>query len=321
MNLILRLAAAASLALAAPLAAASPALLSYPDLFVDGAGNRGPIRVRLTAPAAGRQLPVLLFSHGAGYSGDDYLKLADYWAAHGFVVVQPTHLDARILHTAADDPRQPRAWHLRRDDMVAVLDALPAIAARTPALAGRIDAARIVVAGHSYGGFTAELLLGATTADPQTGARDDLSDPRILGGILLSAPGGFDGLTEEWTQRGNFLKVDWSTMTKPALIMIGQTDASPMSTRGADWHVDPFDRSPAGRVCLVAFTNAGHFLGGIGHDGPPAAHDPDDAQVVAMIQQATLAWARALVDGKPRGWEPERARLATAKGVQRVDCR
>ncbi|WP_329064236.1 alpha/beta hydrolase [Amycolatopsis sp. NBC_01480] len=49
---------------------------------------------RPTAPATGRDLPVIVFSHGMTLSVDDYAPLAGFWAAHGFVVVQPTHLDS-----------------------------------------------------------------------------------------------------------------------------------------------------------------------------------------------------------------------------------
>lgn len=318
MTTIHRLLAACALAFAMP-AVAAPALLRVPALEVPGGGGRA-LRVRVTAPEHGRRLPVLIFSHGATYSGDDYRALAEDWAADGWLVLQPTHLDARILGTPADDPRQPRVWHLRRDDMVGILDHLAQIERDVPALRGRIDATRIVAVGHSYGGHTTELLLGATTRDPQTGAREDLSDPRIRGGILLSAPGGWDGVTQEWTQKGPFLDVDWSTMRKPALVITGDLDDSPMSTRGPVWHEDPYRRAPAGAVCLVTLAHAGHFLGGIGHDGPPAAHDPHDAPSVETVHAATLAWLQHLI-GNERPWRAELVRLRHAPTVHSAACR
>lgn len=38
-------------------------------------------------------------------------------AAHGFVVIQATHMDPRRLNLAADDPRKPRLWRFRVADM------------------------------------------------------------------------------------------------------------------------------------------------------------------------------------------------------------
>ena len=205
--------------------------------------------------------------------------------------------------------------------MVALLDQLPALEAQVPSLAGRIDAKRVVVAGHSYGGFTAELLLGATTRDPSTGRREDLSDPRVLGGILLSAPGGADGLTPEWTRKGAFLDVDWSTMRKPVLVMIGETDLSAMTAKSADWHADAYVRTPPGRVCLVELAGVGHFLGGIGHAGTPAANDPDNAGAVTLVEEASFAWAQRLVNPSDKMWRAEMRRLSSTVGVRRSECR
>lgn len=71
------------------------------------------IQLRVFAPASGSGLPVVLFSHGFGSSMDGYAPLTDHWAAHGFVVVQPTYLDARRLGLVEDDPRRPDMWRTR----------------------------------------------------------------------------------------------------------------------------------------------------------------------------------------------------------------
>src|SRR3978361_1130581 len=71
------------------------------------------LEVRVSAPTSGRDLPVVLFSHGFGASSRAYGPLVDFWAAHGFVVVQPTHLDSRTVGLAPDDPRRPTLWRDR----------------------------------------------------------------------------------------------------------------------------------------------------------------------------------------------------------------
>lgn len=321
-KLALRLAALMLLWGACQAAAKPAALLSFPSVSLPPTAGRGePIRIRVTAPARGARLPIVLFSHGATYSSDDYRWLADHLAANGFVVMQPTHLDSRTLKLPPGDPRQTRVWRLRRDDMIAILDNLDRIVAQAPALAGRIDGGRAVAIGHSYGGHTSELLLGATTRDPLTGRRDALGDRRILGGVLLSAPGGGDGLSPDWVRKGPFLQVDWSTMRKPTLVVVGDLDNPPMSTRGPVWHEDAFVRAPAGAVCLVALGRVGHYLGEAGHQrlGP---NEPDDPASIAIVQQATLDWARQLVDGTaPRAWRPVAARLKRSDRVARASCR
>lgn len=51
--------------------------------------------------------------------------------------------------------------------------------------------------GHSLGGQTTNLLLGARLADPQDGTEVNLAEPRIKAGVLLAAPGrGGDALSE-----------------------------------------------------------------------------------------------------------------------------
>jgi len=74
-----------------------------------------------------------VFSHGHG--GANFLSslrgygpLADFWAANGFVVVQPTHLDSTVLGLREQDlPDAPLFWRDRALDMHAVLDRLPEI--------------------------------------------------------------------------------------------------------------------------------------------------------------------------------------------------
>ena len=53
-------------------------------------------------PESGSDLPVILLSHGHGMANflsslNGYGPLANFWATHGFVVIQPTHLDSTAL--------------------------------------------------------------------------------------------------------------------------------------------------------------------------------------------------------------------------------
>ncbi len=67
--------------------------------------------------------------------------------------------------------------------MKAILDQLPEIERQAPAVAGRMDHARIGAVGYSFGGHTVGLLLGAQVNG------EDFSDPRISAGVLLTTPG------------------------------------------------------------------------------------------------------------------------------------
>lgn len=132
----------------------------------------------------GSELPVILLSHGLGFSNNlsslnGYAPLANFWAAHGFVVIQPTHLDSRTLSLDPDSPGAPPHWRSRAEDMTRILDRLDAIEAAVPQLSGRLDRSRVAVAGHSMGGHTASLLLGARLTDPLDGTEVNLAEPRI----------------------------------------------------------------------------------------------------------------------------------------------
>jgi len=70
-----------------------------------------------------------------------------------------------------------------------VLDHLHTIADAVPGLTGRIDHTSVAVVGHSLGGLTASMLLGAQVLDLDTGTRKDQRDQRITAGVLLAAPG------------------------------------------------------------------------------------------------------------------------------------
>ena len=60
------------------------------------------MELRVVSPATGDNLPIILLSHGHGASNflasmRGYGPLADYYAAHGFVVILPTHQDSKTL--------------------------------------------------------------------------------------------------------------------------------------------------------------------------------------------------------------------------------
>ncbi|MCL3992338.1 alpha/beta hydrolase family protein [Streptomyces lavenduligriseus] len=271
-----------------PVLSVSPVVLPAPGRAVD-------LQVRVSAPVTGSELPVVLLSHGLGFSNNlsslnGYAPLANFWAARGFVVVQPTHLDSRTLHLEPDAPGAVAHWRTRAEDMTHVLDRLHLIEDAVPQLAGRLDRSRVAVAGHSMGGHTASLLLGARLTDPHDGTTVDLADSRIKAGVLLAAPGrGGDALTEFAAENYSFfLTTDFSTMKTPALVVAGDKDASAFLTvSGPDWHTDPYVLSPGPKSLLTVF-DAEHGLGGIsGYDvAETTDENPERAAAVA-----TLAWA------------------------------
>ncbi|MBD2898421.1 hypothetical protein amrb99_73930 [Actinomadura sp. RB99] len=282
-----------------PVVSVKPVVLPPPGPGADPRGED--LRVRVSAPATGDALPVIVFSHGFGSSLEGYGPLTDYWAARGFVVVQPTHLDSRTVALPEDDPRTPRIWRFRVEDLKRVLDHLDVLEAAVPGLAGRLDRDRVAAAGHSFGGQTAGNLLGLRVLDPVTGEGEDLSDPRVKAGVLLATAGrGGADLTPFAAEHYPFMNPTFAHMTTPALVVMGERDDLPLTVRGPDWTADPYHLSPGGKSLLTVY-GAEHSLGGI--PGYEARETTDeDPERLGLVQRLTLAYLRHALGIDDSGW-------------------
>ncbi|MET7601506.1 chlorophyllase [Streptomyces avermitilis] len=292
----------------APVLSVGPVVLSAPGRAVD-------LEMRVSAPVTGSDLPVILLSHGQGYSNNlsslnGYAPLANFWAAYGFVVIQPTHLSSRTLSLDPDTPGAPLYWRSRAEDMKCILDQLDVIEAAVPQLRGRLDRSKVAVAGHSMGGHTASLLLGARLTDPLDGTEVNLAEPRIKAGVLLAAPGrGGDALTESVAESLSFLlTTDFSKMTTPTLVVAGDKDASAhLTVRGPEWHADPYVLSPGPKSLLTLF-DAEHGLGGVsGYD--VAETTDENPERVSAVQWLTWAYLRTELYPGDSAWQAARDAL------------
>jgi len=290
----------------APVVSVKPVALPAP-------GRGEDLRVRVSAPVTGRDLPVIVFSHGSGSSLDGYGPLADFWAAHGFAVIQPTHLDSRTVGLSPDDPRTPRIWRFRVEDMKRILDQLDVLEAAVPGLRGRLDRSRIAAAGHSFGGQTAGCLLGVRVLDPQTREEADLSDARVQAGVLLATAGeGGANLTPFAAEHLPHMNPNFAHMTTPALVIAGDQDEIPrkyqLTVRGPDWMTEPYSLSP-GRKSLLTLFGAEHSLGGI--PGYEVKETTDESpERVALIQQVTWAYLRHALNIEDSSWQAAQKVLA-----------
>ncbi len=280
-----------------------PVILAAPERGDD-------LQVRVTTPRDGDGLPVVLFSHGFGFSMDAYGPLTDFWAAHGFVVVQPTHLDSASLGLAPTDPRGPQIWRHRIRDLMSIVDNLEAVIAAVPGLSARVDRGRIAVAGHSYGATTASALLGARVLAPAGDESEDFTDSRIRAGVLLSLAGlAGDDLTPMATQFFPFMNPSFEHFSAPALITAGDADQSLLSTRGPDWWEDAYLYSPGHKDLLTLF-GADHAQGGIHAYGTVPQSDSDNPATVALVQRVTTAYLRTALSVDETSWHAVQQELA-----------
>ncbi len=281
---------------------AAALVVSVKPLVLAAPGRGEDLHVRVSAPATGRELPVVVFSHGNGSSLEGYGPLTDYWAAHGFVVVQPTHLDSRMVSVAPEDPRTPDIWRFRVQDLTRILDQLDLVEAAVPGLAGRIDHSRIAVAGHSFGGQTAASLLGARVLDPDGEPGPDLSDSRVTAGVLLATAGtGGADLTPFAAEHFPFMNPSFGDLSTPTFVIAGDHDDLPVTVRGPDWCTDPYFLSPGAESLLTLF-GAEHLLGGISGYEVAETTDENPARV-ALIQQLTWAYLRHALGVEDDSWQ------------------
>ncbi|MBH23100.1 MAG: hypothetical protein CMH57_01310 [Myxococcales bacterium] len=124
----------------------------------------------LDAPVAeGGPYPLVVLSHGFGLNPEWYHALAEHLASHGFVVLAPEHTEADwfedVLVATANRPVE----------VSAVIDF-----AELPAQRSWIDAERVAVLGHSYGGYTALAAAGARLDPASLAARcEGVDDPMM----------------------------------------------------------------------------------------------------------------------------------------------
>ncbi|WP_372426128.1 alpha/beta hydrolase family protein [Salinarimonas chemoclinalis] len=275
----------------------TPIRLELPD--------RQPLELRLTAPAVGEAMPIVVFSHGFGPSNsipskDGYAPLAQFWAERGIAVIQPTHASSRVGGLDPALPGGPFFWRERVAEMRAVLDGLDEI--ERQAVAGRLDHDRIAVAGHSFGGHTCSLLLGGRLQG------ESFADPRIRAGVLLATPGrGGAHLAPEHAARFPFFDVDFSGIAVPTLVVCGAEDDPHFTPRGPEWHADAYHDAP-GADSLLTIAGVGHSLGGIpGLDARET--EVEDPEALEATRRLTLAWLRSrfAIDGD--AWTRSRAAL------------
>jgi predicted dienelactone hydrolase len=294
-------------------------IVSVRPLVLPAPGRGDDLDVRVSAPLTGHNLPVIVFSHGFGESMNSYAPLVDVWASHGFVVIQPTHLDSRSLGLAPDDTRTPSIWRVRIEDLVSVLDRLDVLEKAVPGLAGRVDHDRIAIAGHSWGATTASALAGARIigADGTPGAT--MTDPRVTAAVLLALAGtGGADLSPFAAEHFPFMSPDFEQLHTRALVVAGDHDDSPLSTRGPDWFTDGYRLSP-GATDLLTLFDAQHSLGGIqGYDDSRTTDE--NPERVALIAHATLAYLRTALGVDDEAWPVAQQTMASAS-LGRIDSK
>jgi predicted dienelactone hydrolase len=296
---------------------------TIPDLVLRDTARGKDLHLRVYYPQGPGAYPVIIFSHGAGGDKDVALELLRYWAAHGYVVIAPTHADS--IRLRRKEGRQAGMTGILREfgtdadlrisrviDDSFIIDRLPGLSKLAPELAGKLDASHIGVGGHSAGAMTA-MLIGGTTEDmaangaggPETA---DLRDPRVDCVLVLSG----QGITRNLSC---FDEHSWDGVAIPMMVMTGSLDESARTGQTAVSRCDPYKYAqPGGKYLLfiqgaahMSFTGKaagkegpgkGRLLGSLlGADALDTVQDFDQQAIFTDVQMSSLAFWDACLKG------------------------
>lgn len=187
-------------------------------------------------PAPGR-FPLVLFSHGRTGTRFAYSMLCEALAARGAIVVSADHpgdvLSDWLLGTFADD----RTNEMNRvaDAHALLVELQPGGAVLPPELLAAIDHDRLVLAGHSYGAYTAF----ATAA----GARGVPAHDRVRAVV------GLQPFTRSMSDDA------LGRVTVPSLLIVSELDTTTPASSDAD---RPWELMPGRSVWRADLAGAGH---------------------------------------------------------------
>ena len=300
------------------------------DIVLKDAERSKDLNVRVRVPAAkkGAKLvvpeggwPLVIFSHGLGGSGPStFNDLTKHWVSHGYVVMLPTHADsiglklrngepAPNINDVADRANAARNLKIseRTADVRLMLDQLDETAKQVPALAGtdkkaQINPKQIVMAGHSAGAYTTQVLIGVKARGRGVGAKsnfvaEDLGDKRFCAGMIVSGQG---------TTSMAFTNDSWKELKVPTLVLAGSLDTSPPGTgrETAESRQHPYTLAPGtakgGQPTYLLFID-GATHGSYAGKSTSRVLGEEPTTDVKKIQDAVASATLAFIDAHARG--------------------
>lgn len=269
------------------------------DLLLEDKEQGKELPLRVTYPKEAGKYPVIVFSHGALGSKDNYQPLIRYWCSHGYVCIQPTHGDS--LSLMGEEERKGitsvkahlnsfallRHWLTRPKDVRFVLDSLDTIEERVPALKGKLDRERIGMGGHSFGAHTTGMISGMSYSRRLQAGRVNYGDERPRAFLMISPPP--PGIVAD--------DKTFEAMTRPSLVITGTKDDSPASDMKYEDRLKVFEKLPPKDKYLVVIEDAYHGFGGIATSRPFPSSGPPNEDHVRYVKTVGLAFWDAYLKG------------------------
>ena len=260
---------------------------SVADLVLRDEKRGKDLQLRVSFPKDADVFPVIVWSHGATGSKDDYQPLVQHWVSYGYVCIQANHSDSRALAGMSQTGQVANKfqdWANRPKDIVFILDSLDGIEAKVPGLEGKLDKKTIGVGGHSFGAHSGQLVAGTTTVD-FGGVRTSHADPRPKAFVLISPQGKGPQLDDR----------SWEGLTRPFISITGSNDWG-RNADPVDWRLDPFRLAASRDKYLLYIEGAHHDFGGIGGGVAYRNAGPANPNHLAYVLSATTAFWNAYLN-------------------------
>lgn len=266
------------------------------------------MHLKISAPVNGDHLPIVIFSHGHGPS--TYLSslrglapMTEFFSSKGFIVIQPTHPDSKLLGLDHTGPEGRLFLKSRAKDMHFILDNLDRILSTIPGLENRADKSQVSAIGHSLGALTVGMLAGAEVTDNSTGETISLPDSRLKARVMIGAPGGPEGLNGDFalTNYPILKGINYKTMSLPALVIYGDKDINLNFSDVENWRADAYHDAPGSKSLLTVF-GAEHIYGGV--SGWDVAETSDEnPERVAFVCESILTYIHSAMDLSDNSWK------------------
>lgn len=254
-------------------------------------GRKTALQYRATFSRSAKNMPVIVWSHGAFGSHTAYAPLAEYWASHGYLVLQPTHSDSMREGTVPNvkNPLAFKDWSQRPLEVSYMIDQLENLETLVPALKGRVDRHLVGIGGHSFGAHTTMLLAGMQTKRLlRRGERDDFLEKRAKAFVMVSPQGTGRIIDKEAI----------AAMTGPFIMITGTKDDSVPNNKDYKWRLEGWNfAASAPDRYLLMINGAHHGFGGISGSVRFTGSGPADEDTIEAVRGTALAMFDAQLRG------------------------
>ena len=252
------------------------------------------LRVRVMYPDAEGPFPVVIFSTGMFCTPQLYDLILDHWVSHGYVVVQPNHMDSPNREGKIPMEELLNIFPTRMRDVSFLAGSLDAIESGMD-IDGRMQQDRLAIAGHSFGAVISQVKTGLYLTEEAQGSLGPTYDDRFQAAVLLSGVG--------WGME-QFADNAFDGMRKPFIASGGSNDIGRVKSGGMDgreWRMQPYILSPELDKYSLITEGSDHYFGGLMCNAKRGGEP--DFESLAIVRAVTAIFLDGYLKGDPSAVE------------------